>query len=242
MNRDIEEDIAVATVPELQGAVTRPEPLTPGALRELEDRELAERILAGDEPAFTVLIERYYGSMLRLARGFMGSEASAEEAVQEAWVGVLRGLPRFEGRSALKTWIFRILVNRCITRRKKEGRSIPFSALTSSDDEDRAVDPSSFGDRGGWVALPEPWEKDTPERVLLRQEMLGQVERALEDLPERQRLVVTMRDVQGFSSEDVCNALDISESNQRVLLHRGRARIRRALDTHLAAATRTTAP
>lgn len=196
------------------------------------DQEVIDEILAGNEAAFNLLLQRHHAAMIRLARGFVGSQASAEEVVQESWIGVLRGLERFEGRSALKTWIFRILVNRCITRRKKEGRRIPFSSI-GGDDAEPAVDPSRFSGRGTWGQPPEQWDSDTPERILMRREAMGLVEKALEDVPERQRIVVIMRDVEGFTSEDVCNALDISASNQRVLLHRGRTKVRRALEDYI---------
>lgn len=198
------------------------------------DSELVKRILAGEEDAFNELIEQYYAPMIRLAKGFLTTQASAEEVVQDAWMGVLKGLARFEGRSSLKTWLFRILVNRCITRRKKDGRSLPFSSLGKDDDENQStVDPSRFTGTGMWGDPPERWEKDTPEKLLLRKEAVGLVESELKNLPERQRIVVTLRDIDGWPSEDVCNVLEISASNQRVLLHRGRTKLRAALEEYL---------
>jgi RNA polymerase sigma-70 factor (ECF subfamily) len=157
--------------------------------------------------------------------------------VQEAWVGVLNGIARFEGRSSLKTWIFRILTNTAKTRAVREGRSIPFSALAAEDEEAGGVDPDRFlGDDsrfpGHWAAPPQRWEA-APEGRLLAAETLELLEREIAKLPPNQAIVVTMRDVEGFDAEEVRNALDISETNQRVLLHRARAKLRRALEEYL---------
>jgi len=177
--------------------------------------------------------------MLRIAQLYTPSRAVAEDVVQETWLGVLQGLDRFEGRSSLKTWIFRILTNRAKTRGQRERRSIPFSALADRESEgnDPAVDPSRFqGDderfAHGWSSPPTSWE-EVPEERLLSTETLAKVQEAISMLPEMQRLVITLRDIEGWSSQEVCNFLDISETNQRVLLHRARSKVRRALEDYL---------
>ena len=172
--------------------------------------------------------------MLRVAEMYVSSRAVAEDVVQEAWVGVLRGIGRFEGRSSLKTWLYRIVANTAKTRGVRESRSVPFSSLGDDGDEG-TVDADRFlgsGDRfpGHWAVPPQAW---APEGRLLADETLGVVERAIEKLPPAQRAVITMRDVQGFTSEEVCNALDLTETNQRVLLHRARAKVRSALEEYM---------
>jgi len=203
----------------------------------VEERRLVDALRAGDERAFTKLVQEYGPAMLRVARMFVSSRAVAEEVVQEAWLGVLKGLGRFEGRSSLKTWIFRILTNTAKTRAVREGRSIPFSALASDDDESGGVEPDRFlGDDtrfpGHWALPPQRWDA-APEGRLLADETLELIEREIAKLPPNQAIVVTMRDVEGFDAEDVRNVLDISETNQRVLLHRARSKLRRALEEYL---------
>lgn len=173
--------------------------------------------------------------MLRLARLFVSSEAVAEDVVQDAWIGVLRGIERFEGRSALKTWIFRILTNTAKTRGSREGRSVPFSALALEGDDDPAVAADRFlGEDtrfpGHWAVPPRPWEG--AERTLAR-EVRELIAREIAKLPPAQAAVITMRDIDGFEAEEVCNALEISETNQRVLLHRARSKVRRALEEYM---------
>ena len=203
----------------------------------VEERRLVDALRAGDESAFTQLVREYGPSMLRVARMFVSSRAVAEEVVQEAWVGVLNGIGRFEGRSSLKTWIFRILTNTAKTRAVREGRSIPFSAFAGEGEEPGGIDADRFlGDDsrfpGHWAAPPQRWEA-LPERRLLAAETLEVIEREIAKLPPNQAIVVTMRDVEGFDAEAVRNALDISETNQRVLLHRARTKLRRALEEYL---------
>jgi RNA polymerase sigma-70 factor (ECF subfamily) len=199
-----------------------------------EDARLVEGLRAGDEAAFAALMREYGAAMLRVAQMYVSSRAVAEEVVQEAWLGVLKGIGRFEGRSSLKTWLFRIVANTAKTRGVREARSVPFSAL-GDDTPESSVDPDRFfgaGDRfpGHWAAPPESW---APEGQLLAQETLDVIEREIDRLPPAQRAVITMRDVQGFSSEEVCNALDLTETNQRVLLHRARSRVRQALEEYM---------
>jgi RNA polymerase sigma-70 factor, ECF subfamily len=194
------------------------------------DEQLVERLRARDEAAFEELVRRYHASLLRFARQFVPTAATAEDVVAETWLGVLRGIDRFEGRSSLKTWIFRILANTAKTRGQREGRSVPFSAL--DDDElsfEPTVDRSRFLGTGQWAAPPPAW----PEDRLLGDETRAVIERAIADLPPTQRQVVSLRDIEGWSADEVRNALDLSETNQRVLLHRGRAKVRRALEEYL---------
>jgi RNA polymerase sigma-70 factor (ECF subfamily) len=194
------------------------------------------RLRAGDEEVFGVLVSKYCGSLLRFAMTFVSERAAAEEVVQETWLGVIRGLSSFEGRSSLKTWIFRILANRAKTRGKREARSIPFSSLNdpkSESDYEPAVDPSRFDARGMWAEPPQSWTNSAPEELLLRQETMDLIQRAIAELPANQREVLILHDVEGVEPEEICNILEIGETNHRVLLHRGRSRLRRALEQHL---------
>jgi RNA polymerase sigma-70 factor (ECF subfamily) len=178
--------------------------------------------------------------MLRLAMVFVSSRAVAEEVVQEAWLGVIKGLGRFEGRSALKTWIFRILTNCAKTRAEREGRSIPFSALwnRAAEPGEPSVDPDRFLPAtedhwpNHWSSSPRSLD-EIPEHRLLARETRSHVEQAIVELPPAQREVITLRDIEGWGSEEVCELLGISEGNQRVLLHRARCRVRRALEHYL---------
>jgi RNA polymerase sigma-70 factor (ECF subfamily) len=202
-----------------------------------EETELVARLRAGDEQAFADLVDRHSGMMLAVARGYVRTRAVAEEVVQEAWLGVLNGLDRFEGRSSLKTWIMRIVVNIAISRGEREARSIPFSAFASEEGEEPVVDPERFRDEsdgfpGHWRAYPGNWAS-LPDDALLGRETLEVVMRAIEELPDAQRVVITMRDVAGCSAEEVCGTLDVSDGNQRVLLHRARSHVRDALERHL---------
>lgn len=205
-----------------------------GTYASAEDAALVKRLLDGDEAAFSGLVEQYHGRLLRLAMLFVSDRASAEEVVQDTWLAVLTGLRSFEGRSGLKTWIFSILTNRAKTRGQRDKRSVPFSALRSRDREDEPAVPSSrFNPDGSWSAPPERWDQDTPERLLLRHETRALVDRTIADLPAGQRAVITLRDVEGLGSVEVCNVLEISETNQRVLLHRARAKVRSVLEQYL---------
>jgi RNA polymerase sigma-70 factor (ECF subfamily) len=200
-----------------------------------DERHLVQALRAGDEAAFQALIERDHAGMKRLARTFVDSDAVAEEVTQEAWMAVLHGIHAFEGRSGLRTWIFSILTNRAKTYGIRERRSLPFSA-TGKEPALASVNPEEFlgaaeEQAGHWATPPRPWQR--PERRLLSLELREHLRRALGELPERQRLVVTLRDVEGFTAEEVRGLLGLSVANQRVLLHRGRARLRACLDTDL---------
>lgn len=201
-----------------------------------DDHDLVARLRQGDEAAFTTLIDRYSGALRRLARTFVSTDAAADEVVQDTWVAVLDGIGGFEERSSLKTWIFRILVNRAKTKGVRDARTVPMSSLGSDDEEaiEAVVDPSRFDDRGMWSAPPQRWESETPAKLLLRKELVGELERAIAQLPERQRSVVVMRDALCWSSEEVCNVLELNETNQRVLLHRARSRLRAILEDYKA--------
>ena len=201
-----------------------------------EETELLARLRAGDERAFETLVERHYPTMLAVARHYVNTRAVAEEVVQDTWLGVLKGIDRFEGRSSLRTWILRILVNTAKTRGAREALSVPFASLAPEGDQP-AVEPERFrsGDDpfpGHWRAYPGNWHR-LPDEALAERETLDVVLATIHQLPPPQRIVITMRDIQGCDSGEVCEALDVSEGNQRVLLHRARSKVRSALERHL---------
>jgi RNA polymerase sigma-70 factor (ECF subfamily) len=198
-----------------------------------DEAEFLARLRAGDEEAFVQLVDRYHGTLVRLAAIYVRTAASAEEVVQDVWAAVIQGLGSFEQRSSLKTWIFRILTNRAKTRAVRDGRTVPFSSFEVEDDAEPVLDPARFKENGMWASPPQQWPDDTPEALLLRQESLALVQRAIDGLPPRQRAVLVLRDIEGESSEDVCNILEINETNQRVLLHRARMGVRRVLEQYL---------
>jgi len=187
------------------------------------DLELLTRLRNGDEAAFVTLVSRYNPSLLRVARAYVPSQVLAEEVVQETWIGVLRGIGKFEGRSSIKTWIFRILINRARTAGAGEPRHLPLSS------DQAAVDPVRFDSGGAWANPLESWESAADDRLVAASwsKCLGQ---ALDDLPPLQREVVVLRDVEGLAGSEVCDLLGLTEANQRVLLHRGRSRLRSALE------------
>ncbi|PJB43296.1 MAG: hypothetical protein CO108_10215 [Deltaproteobacteria bacterium CG_4_9_14_3_um_filter_63_12] len=227
MNDEPNSSALATTESNLEGDIALGRPASP------EDLALVRKLLAGDETAFTSLIEAYHGRLTRLALSFVKTQASAQEVVQETWVGVLSGLKRFEGRSSLKTWIFRILINRAKTRGVREARTVPFSALGDGDEAEPAVEPERFRANGGWAEPPHRWEDDTPEALLLRGEARQRLEQAITELPPRQRTVLVLRDLEGVSAEEVCNIMGIAETNQRVMLHRARSVLHRALESYL---------
>ena len=200
------------------------------------EAERLDALRAGDEEAFATLVREYHASLVRVARMYVLTLAAAEEVAQETWLAVLNGLSRFEGRSSLKTWIFRILTNIAKTRAVRDGRTLPFSALQdparvpeAAVDADRFLDPEHPRWPGHWALKPEPW----PEEALVAGETRERLAEAIEALPATQRAVISLRDVEGWTSEEVRNALDLSETNQRVLLHRARSKVRAALESYL---------
>jgi RNA polymerase sigma-70 factor, ECF subfamily len=202
----------------------------------LPDAEVVAALKRGDEAVFAELVDAYSPGLMRMAQMFVRDRAVAEEVVQETWLAVLRGIDRFEGRSSLKTWIFRILMNTAKTRAQREARSVPFSAVVG--DDEPSVDPDRFlgPDQrfaGGWMLGPSDWP--TPEDELLQGETRDAILDAINRLPEAQRAVITMRDVEGFPAEEVTAALGITDGNQRVLLHRARSKVRGAIEAHLGA-------
>jgi RNA polymerase sigma-70 factor (ECF subfamily) len=206
----------------------------------VDDLSLIRELRDGREAGFVVLVERYHGAMIRLARTFVRDDATAEEVVQDAWIGVLKGLASFEGRSSLKSWIFTIVANRAKTRGAREARSTPFSALAEREASgtEPAVEPERFLGRdtewpGHWGDPPERWG-ESPEARLLQAETMEQLACILEELPPAQRAVVVLRDIEGEEPASICNVLGITETNMRVLLHRGRSRIRGRLERYLA--------
>jgi RNA polymerase sigma-70 factor (ECF subfamily) len=201
-----------------------------------EDHELVKRLREGDEGAFAELIDSYGATMLRVAQMYVRDRATAEEVVQETWLAVLNGIDRFEERSSLKTWLFRILTNRAKTRGERDGRMVPFSSLAgaSLEEDEPSVDPDRFlgpdsPHPGAWAAPPVGWPQDR----LLERETLGVIEMAIDQLPEAQREVILLRDVDGWEPMEVSDVLGITDGNQRVLLHRARSKVRAALETYL---------
>lgn len=207
-------------------------PASGGGIASPGDLALVRRLLAGDEAAFSALVERLHTPLIHFAQVFVANREVAEEVVQDTWVAVLNGLPTFQGRSALKSWIFAIVANRAKSRAVREKRTVTFSELSSADPDEPAVDPDRFTAGGAWVSPPTGWDGDTPEKLFLRGEALAVVATTLAALPPNQRAVVTLRDVEGLDAAEVCNILEISETNQRVLLHRGRSRLRSALEQY----------
>lgn len=214
--------------------------ILPGAAAPQADLALVQALRGGDEAAFVLLLNRYHTSLIRLALIYAPGPAVAEEIVQETWLGLLQGIDRFEGRSSLKTWLFRILINTAKKRGAREGRQIPFSALFQSETE--PAEPAVLPDRflpgsdpnwpNHWAEAPENWA-NIPESRLLSQETRDCLLRAIAGLPPGQQEVITLRDVEGWTAPEVCALLGISQANQRVLLHRARAKVRSALEQYL---------
>jgi RNA polymerase sigma-70 factor, ECF subfamily len=192
----------------------------------VEERVLLERLRAGDEQAFEALVAEHDGALRRVARTLVRTQAVADEVVQDTWLSVVRGLDAFEGRSSLRTWIFRILVNSARTRGMREARSLPFSAL--EDHGGPTVDPRAFSADGRWSSAPPRLDGD-PETGLLSAELRAHLLEAMDELSADQRAVITLRDLVGMPADEVCELLELSDGNQRVLLHRARARVRVAL-------------
>ena len=208
----------------------------PSAARWPTDGQVVASLRAGDEQTFRELYERHYAAMKRVARSHVESDAVAEEIVQETWVGILTGIDRFEGRSALGTWIFSILLNQAKSHSSRERRTLPFSSISPSGEDETAVPADRFQKDdeawpGHWATPPRPWQR--PDRRVLSLETRERIRHAMVGLPERQRLIVGLRDVDGLSSGEVCSVLGLSRENERVLLHRGRSRLRAALEEYV---------
>jgi RNA polymerase sigma-70 factor, ECF subfamily len=205
-----------------------------------EDEDLLAALRAGDADAFAALVDGHSSAMIRIAMAYVPTRAAAEETVQETWIAVMRGIDGFEGRSSLKTWIFRILTNLAMRAGPRERRSMPFSALAGAEDSgEPSVDPDRFLPAeheqfaGHWLVMPTRWP--TPEEGLLARETREVIAAAISGLPVAQRTVIALRDVEGWSSEEVCEALEITAGNQRILLHRARSRVRQALEDYYGA-------
>ena len=205
-----------------------------------EDQALVAALCRGDADAFATLVDRHSPAMIRVAMAYVPTRATAEEAVQETWIGVMRGIDGFEGRASLKTWIFRILTNVAMRSGARERRSMPFSALAEAENTgEPSVDPDRFlpADHelfpGHWTIMPARWP--TPEEGLLAGETREVITAAIAELPAAQRTVIALRDVEGWTSEEVCEALEISAGNQRILLHRARSRVRNAIESYYGA-------
>ena len=210
---------------------------SPDPTPRLDEAVLVKALQAGDEATFRALVRRYHPALVRLARASVASQAVAEEVAQDTWLAVIRGIGRFEGRSSLKTWVFRILVNQARARGTREQRTVPMSSWAGGGDGEPAVDPDRFvpeGRRwaGHWSDPPVPW-RDLPAEHLAGEETMAVVAQAIEGLPDRQRQVMTLRDVEGWSALEVCDLLELTEGNQRVLLHRARSRVRAVLEARL---------
>ena len=199
-----------------------------------DEEAIVAALRRGDEAAFAELLGRYHATMLRVARGYVATKEAAEDVVQETWLGVIRGIDAFEQRSSLKTWIFRILVNRARTRGEREARTQPFSSL-GVDDLEPAVDPERFNPTGRWAGFwsVAPSKHAIPEQRVLANEAGALLLAAIEALPPQQQIVISLRDIQGLDAVEVCDLLGVSEVNQRVLLHRARAKVRTALESYL---------
>ncbi len=212
----------------------------PRSIAHREDETLVAALCRGDADAFAILVDRHSPAMIRVAMAYVPTRAAAEEAVQETWIGVMRGIDGFEGRASLKTWIFRILTNVAMRSGARERRSMPFSALAEAENTgEPSVDPDRFlpADHelfpGHWAIMPVRWP--TPEEGLLAGETREVITAAIAELPPAQRTVIALRDVEGWSSEEVCEALEISAGNQRILLHRARSRVRNAIESYYGA-------
>ncbi len=203
-----------------------------------DDTALLDRLRTGDDSAFNDLVSRHHGALIRMAMGHVADREVAEEVVQDTWMAVIEGLDRFEGRSSLRTWIFGILIHKAKDRGVREKRHTTFSAFESFDDDhDEAVDPSRFQQSGEWVGHwafpPQPWDDQTPEKLLASQQAVNAMQRAIEALPANLKDVLILRDVEGVEAKEVCAMLNITETNLYVRLHRARERVRAAVEKAL---------
>jgi RNA polymerase sigma-70 factor (ECF subfamily) len=203
-----------------------------------EEQALIARLRRGEEAAFDSLVAKHHGALIRMARGFTADREVAEEVVQDTWMTVIQTLDRFEGRSSLRSWIFGILIHKAKDRGVREKRHVTFSALESIDEEgEEAVDPARFHQSGEWAGHwafpPQPWDDQTPEKLLASKQAIAAMQRAIDELPPTLKMVLILRDVEGVESADVCEMLTITETNLYVRLHRARERVRQAVETYL---------
>ena len=212
-------------------------------MTEFDDPGFLERLRNGDQGAYRSLIRRFHGSLVGVASSIIGSRAQADEVVQDTWLAVFSNIGRFEGRSSLSTWLFSIVLNRARTRISREGRTVALPAiLDGSQPGERGVDASAFKADGHWIEAPRLWDEISPERIVGGRQLWQHVQEAIEKLPAGQRAVIILRDMEGKESEEICALLAISPENQRVLLHRARARIRKAVDALVGNADAASAP
>ncbi len=199
-----------------------------------EDTKLIARLQQGDEQAFDELVNKHHSALIRVALGHVADREVAEEVVQDTWIAVIEGLNRFEGRSSLRTWIFGILIHKAKDRGVREKRHTTFSAFESFDEDDEAVDPSRFQQSGAWAGHwafpPQPWDDQTPEKLLSSQQAVNAMNQAIEALPANLKEVLILRDVEGVEAKEVCEILKITETNLYVRLHRARERVRQAVE------------
>ena len=208
--------------------------MTVAADAEFDHPEFLALLRAGDADAYRRLIRRFHGALVGTASGIIGSRAQAEEVVQDAWLAVFAGIGRFEGRSTLASWLFAIVLNRARTRASREGRLVALPALEGADAGERAVPLERFKPDGHWTEPPRLWDELDPERQIAGRQLFRHVQEAIETLPAGQKAVIILRDLEACSAEETCTLLGISSENQRVLLHRARGRVRRAVEVLLA--------
>ncbi len=209
-----------------------------------EDQSLIARLRKGDEGAFDELVNKHHGALIRLALGHVADREAAEEVVQDTWMAVIEGLTRFEGRSSLRTWICGILIHKAKDRGVREKRHTTFSDFESRDDEhDEAVDSSRFRRSGEWVGHwafpPQPWDEQTPEKLLASRQAVAAMQQAIDSLPPTLKEVLILRDIEGIEAKEACELLQITETNLYVRLHRARERVRRAVEIYLEGAALT---
>ncbi len=201
------------------------------------EQSLLVRLRRGEEGAFDEVVTKHHGALIRMAMGYVGDREVAEEVVQDTWMAVIQGLSRFEGRSSLRTWIFGIMIHKAKDRGVRENRHTTFSSFESVDDGDETVDPSRFYQSGEWVGHwavpPQPWDEQTPEKLLASQQAVGAMQRSIDALPPTLKDVLILRDVEGIEAKEACNILKITETNLYVRLHRARERVRQAVETYL---------
>jgi RNA polymerase sigma-70 factor (ECF subfamily) len=203
-----------------------------------EEAVLLAKLRKGDEGAFDQLVNKHHGALIRMAMGYVADREVAEEVVQDTWMAVIEGLDRFEGRSSLRTWIFGIMIHKAKDRGVREKRHTNFSAFESCDDDnEEAIDPSRFQQSGEWAGHwafpPQPWDDQTPEKLLASQQAVNAMQRAIEALPANLKEVLILRDVEGVEAKEACEILKITETNLYVRLHRARERVRAAVETAL---------